>query len=562
MTAEFRCPCNGAPPIPLPEAPWSTCPACGDRGYQGLIVQGVYRRITEGYSRILVAMGTGLGKTRTVRRIIQQAVAEQLAMPDGSSRSKRPRRVLFIVHREELVIQTAGELSGLKPDQVSQALGDGQLQMGHGVPHAGIGVVKAGHRERREAIVQIAGPKSMPTRAWVLDWLAEEDSLIVVDEAHTVAFYEEVYPLLQNLMPGTVTVLLTATPSRSDGRQLAEVADAVVRGPLPAAAQEQGFLVPFRYKSVTTRQNVNPKQDSAALVQAYLTEASDRQGIVFCSSVSHAKAVSKAFLDAGVSSACIDGGLTPKKRIPIYQAFRAGELQVITCDDILTAGVDFPFVSYIGLLGYVGAWSTLIQILGRGSRPSPGKADCLVHDAGRNVEALGGLEDVTTDDYGVDGQAGVRPERVRKQCPQCALILPVSSLSCACGYQWSLPLVPMLNGHRGYIPGPPDGLSPGFYWNARKVYANCLRKAMREGHSPSTARRKAEYVLKVEKLEVDIRHALYWPPTAENLEEFSAYLQAVAAKPNRKGNEKRDDAWMRNQLHLEFREMLAFKGES
>jgi superfamily II DNA or RNA helicase len=132
------------------------------RDYQFQAIQKTYRLIRSGIRSALLVAPTGAGKTCIGSRIVNDAV-------------NRGRRVLFLVHRDPLVPQTQDEL------------------LNYGIE---AGIIKAGYRENRELPVQIASIQSLARRD-----LPKDIGLVIIDECHTVGWYQAFQEVKQAYSP-------------------------------------------------------------------------------------------------------------------------------------------------------------------------------------------------------------------------------------------------------------------------------------------------------------------------------------------------------------------------
>jgi superfamily II DNA or RNA helicase len=100
------------------------------RPYQKKAIADVYNLIRSGIKRAVIFAPTGAGKTVIASQIMSDAVS-------------RFRRILFIVHRDILVSQTADKLRtfGLSEN---------------------IGYIKSGWQENQNALIQIASVQTLP----------------------------------------------------------------------------------------------------------------------------------------------------------------------------------------------------------------------------------------------------------------------------------------------------------------------------------------------------------------------------------------------------------------
>jgi superfamily II DNA or RNA helicase len=92
------------------------------RPYQKQVIAGIYHHIRNGEKRILVVAATGSGKTLVASQIVAHAAS-------------RGKRILFVVHRDILVKQTASKFQQFGVE---------------------CGFIKAGWQENRDSLVQIA----------------------------------------------------------------------------------------------------------------------------------------------------------------------------------------------------------------------------------------------------------------------------------------------------------------------------------------------------------------------------------------------------------------------
>ena len=123
---------------------------------------------------------------------------------------------------------------------------------------------------------------------------------------------------------------------------------------------------------------------TAAIVADVVTQAKDRQGVMFfAATIQHAQEV-MASLPPGLSA--LVTGETPKAhRDLIISRFKARALKYLVNVSVLTTGFDAPHVDVIAILRKTESVGLLQQIIGRGLRLSDGKADCLVLDYTTNL---------------------------------------------------------------------------------------------------------------------------------------------------------------------------------
>ncbi len=107
--------------------------------------------------------------------------------------------------------------------------------------------------------------------------------------------------------------------------------------------------------------------------------AEGRHGVmIFTSSVRHAEEI-LTYLPSDLS-ALVVGDTATVERDRIIAQFKARQLKFLVNVSVLTTGFDAPHVDLIAILRPTESVSLYQQIVGRGLRLSPGKADCLILD--------------------------------------------------------------------------------------------------------------------------------------------------------------------------------------
>jgi len=380
------------------------------------------------HGNTLAVASTGFGKTIAIAGVTGKLL-------DGSD-----AKACVLAHRDELTAQNELKFTKVNPT-ISTSIVDAKEKSWHG--RTTFAMVPTLARESNLA--------SMPA----LD-------LLVIDEAHHAAAdsYRRIIDRAQKINPDVKIFGVTATPNRGDKKGLrpvfSNVADQVFIGELIAS----GHLVPprtfvidvgaqealksvrktvddFDMKAVDAIMNKSPITD--AVIRHWREKAGNRQTVVFCSTVNHARNVRDAFVADGISAGMVYGDMGTKARRIVLQSYDEGDIQVLINVAVLTEGWDHQPTSCIILLRPSSYKSTMIQMVGRGLRtvdpaeyPGVVKTDCIVLDFGTSSLLHGCLEQ----DVNLDGRTGSGPT-LTKECPECEAHVPLAVMECPlCGYHF------------------------------------------------------------------------------------------------------------------------------
>jgi len=384
------------------------------RPYQAEALTALRRSLGEGRRRPMVQAPTGAGKTRLAAAIVEGALAKN-------------RRVTFVVPALSLVDQT-----------VDAFWGDGIRD---------IGVIQGNH-ELTNGLrpVQVASVQTLMRRP-----LPEAD-VVVIDEAHRwFAFYGQwmADPAWQRVP----FIGLSATPwTKGLGKHFDELIVATTTERLIA----DGYLSPFRVyapshpdlSKVRTVAGDYHEGDLAGVmgettlvadvVETYRRLGEDRPALCFAVDRAHAKHLQARFLEAGIATGYIDAFTEPEEREQIRRQFHDGRVQVVCNVGCLTTGVDWD-VRCVILARPTKSEMLFVQIIGRGLRTAPGKADALILDHSDTHLRLGFVTDIHHDALD-DGKPRTtatrdRKEPLPKECPQCSFLKPARLHRCpACGF--------------------------------------------------------------------------------------------------------------------------------
>lgn len=255
-------------------------------------------------------------------------------------------------------------------------------------------------------------------------WL-KKSFLVIVDEAH-VAIAPQYTEILEQMglthrETSRHLVGLTATPFRSDAeltRRLVQrfgnrrLDEGVFPGEPIHSLQETGVLARVEHRELIgadMKLNVDelakikefngflPKgaeqrlaEDQArnkVLVEEICALPDDWPVLVFATSVQHAKFLAAKLGDRGIRSAAIDSATPLSERRQRIDAFRRGDIRVLTNYGVLSQGFDAPATRAVVIARPVYSANSYQQMIGRGLRGvrNGGKESCLILDVRDNI---------------------------------------------------------------------------------------------------------------------------------------------------------------------------------
>lgn len=128
-----------------------------------------------------------------------------------------------------------------------------------------------------------------------------------------------------------------------------------------------------------------------AKILTKLNDLTDRKSIiVFVPSVDEARVLSSDT----PNSAAVYGDMPKSERDFVINGFKKGNIRVIYNVNVLSVGFDHPELDAIILARPTASFAWYYQALGRGTRISPNKKDCLIVDFSNNVHRFGKIEHI------------------------------------------------------------------------------------------------------------------------------------------------------------------------
>jgi superfamily II DNA or RNA helicase/HKD family nuclease len=316
----------------------------------------------QGFRRGLVVMATGLGKT-------------YLAAFDSAAMGAK--RVLFVAHREEILLQAESSFQRVRPG-------------------ARVGRYNASRKDANADLI-FASIQTLGRDEHLAQFAPGRFDYVVVDEFHHAAA-PTYRGLLAHFRPRFL-LGLTATPERTDQSDLLSLCDdnlVYTRNLFDGV--ELGHLSPLSYygihdETVDYREIPwrNGRFDPDALEARLATLARARHALrhwrakaqqctlAFCVSTAHADFMAARFSQEGISSAAVYRRSTLDRGDALDRLAR-GDLQVLFSVDLFNEGVDLPAIDTVMMLRPTESKILFLQQLGRGLRRHPGKERLVVLD--------------------------------------------------------------------------------------------------------------------------------------------------------------------------------------
>lgn len=323
-------------------------------------LEALENAMSEDYRRAMVVLATGLGKT-----YLAAFFAEKF------------KRVLFVAHREEILIQAEQSFKHVHPERSTSFYNSGQKET--------------------EADFIFASIYTLGSQYHLDKFRADAFDLIVVDEFHHAA--APTYERLLNHFDPKFLLGITATPDRLDNKDIYALCDGNVAVSIHFLdAIEKNWLSPFNYYGVydDTDYSAIPwrgtRYDEQELLQVQLREEfaqkildvwrkhKQTRTIVFCSSVRQAQYMNAFFQESGVNSIVLHGGSPAEERRGARVRLDAGELEIIFTVDLFNEGVDIPKVDTLLFIRPTESLAIYTQQIGRGLRIAEGKSHCVIID--------------------------------------------------------------------------------------------------------------------------------------------------------------------------------------
>ena len=331
------------------------------RPYQQQARERIHAEWENGHTRTLLVLPTGTGKTI----VFASVAADQVRAGD---------RVLILAHRGELLEQAA--------DKLQRSTG-----LVSAVEKADATCLNTWFR------VVVGSVQTLQRTARLERFSHDYFGTIIIDEAHHAI--TDGYRRILDYFGSAKELGVTATPDRGDMRNLGEVFDSLAFEYKLTDAIKEGYLcrimaqtIPLKLdiSSVTMSGGDYAVGDLGTALDPYLEQIAaemaqrckGRKTVVFLPLIKTSQKFRDLLNSHGFRAAEVNGQSTDRKEV--LADFDAGKYNVLCNSMLLTEGWDCPSVDCVVVLRPTKVRNLYSQMVGRGTRLSPGKSDLLLLD--------------------------------------------------------------------------------------------------------------------------------------------------------------------------------------
>uniref|UniRef100_UPI0040286A0D DEAD/DEAH box helicase n=1 Tax=Faecalibacterium sp. TaxID=1971605 RepID=UPI0040286A0D len=331
------------------------------RPYQQQARDRIHAEWDAGHTRTLLVLPTGTGKTI----VFASVAADQVRAGD---------RVLILAHRGELLEQAADK-----------------LQRSTGLVSA---VEKAESTCLDSWFRVVVGSVQTLQRTTRLERFPQDYfGTIIIDEAHHAI--TDGYRRILDYFSGAKVLGVTATPDRGDMRNLGEVFDSLAFEYKLTDAIKEGYLCKIMAQTIPLQLDITSVTmsggdyavgDLGTALDPYLEQIAaemarrckSRKTVVFLPLIKTSQKFRDLLNTYGFRAAEVNGQSDDRRQV--LADFDAGKYNVLCNSMLLTEGWDCPSVDCVVVLRPTKVRSLYSQMVGRGTRLSPGKTDLLLLD--------------------------------------------------------------------------------------------------------------------------------------------------------------------------------------
>jgi superfamily II DNA or RNA helicase/HKD family nuclease len=358
-----------------------------------------------GANKGLVISATGTGKTY---------------LSAFDVRSFAPSRMLFIVHREQIL---------------QKALSDYQQILGGKDSDYGI---LSGNSKITDAKYLFATIQTISQDSSLSKFSPKIFDYILIDEVHK-AGASSYLKVIEHFKPKFL-LGMTATPERTDEFNIYELFDYNIAYEIRLQeALEEDMLCPFHYFGVTDFEyNGKMIDDTAILSQlvadervSYIIEKVEYygysgetiKGLIFCSRTDEAIELSNILNTRGYRTVALTGSDSQETRGRCVTELEKGNLDYILTVDIFNEGIDIPCINQVIMLRQTQSSIVFIQQLGRGLRKHSNKEFVTI------IDFIGNYKNNYLIPVALSGDRSQNKDNIRRHIKDTSYIKGISTIN-------------------------------------------------------------------------------------------------------------------------------------
>jgi len=335
-------------------------------------------------------------------------------------RSFAPKRMLFIVHREQI-------LQKAKSDFI-RILGGIESDFG----------ILSGNLRETHARYLFATIQTISKEETLKQLDPQAFDYILIDEVHK-AGAKSYQKVIEHFQPQFL-MGMTATPERTDDFNIYELFDYNVAYEIRLQeALEEDMLCPFHYFGVTDVEYEEGVIDEAtAFSKLITTERVDHimqkihyyghsgekvRGLMFCSRKEEAIKLSEELNQRGLKTVALTGQDSQEERVLQVDRLENGVLDYILTVDIFNEGIDIPSVNQVVMLRQTQSSIIFIQQLGRGLRKHGSKEFVTI------IDFIGNYKNNYLIPVALSGERSQNKDNIRRRMKDTSYIKGISTVN-------------------------------------------------------------------------------------------------------------------------------------
>lgn len=358
-----------------------------------------------GKNKGLVISATGTGKTY---------------LSAFDVRSFSPKKMLFIVHREQILKKAKEDYKKLL----------GGLDKDFGI--------LSGTAKQKEAKYLFATIQTIAKEETLHKFDREEFDYILIDEVHKAG--AKSYLNVIDYFRPKFMLGMTATPERTDDFNIYELFNYNIAYEIRLQeALEEDMLCPFHYYGVTDIEYNGQIIDDTTILSQLVTEervnhilekinyygfSGDKvKGLMFCSRKEEAERLSQELNKNGLRTVALTGDHSQEERMERVNQLENGELDYILTVDIFNEGIDIPCINQVVMLRQTQSSIIFIQQLGRGLRKHDAKVFVTI------IDFIGNYKNNYLIPIALSGDRSLNKDNIRRRTKDTSYIKGVSTIN-------------------------------------------------------------------------------------------------------------------------------------